>query len=74
MESAVRTLKVRIESEPEILSFKVASVVQIGAVVGLIGRHKNANLSEKWLHDGDRVVPHEALVDELSDSVLVLKG
>ena len=74
VESAVRTLKVRIESEPEILSFKVASVVQIGAVVGLIGRHKNANLSEKWLHDGDRVVPHEALVDELSDSVLVLKG
>ena len=73
--SEVRALRVRIEQESQVLSFKVVSVIQVGAMIQLIGQHKKMDLSDKWLHDGDRVVPAESLVDELStDRVLVLKG
>ena len=70
-----RALKVRIEQDSQVLSFKVVSVIQVGAMIQLIARHKGVDLSDKWLHDGDRVIPPEALVDELStERVLVLKG
>jgi len=53
---------------------KAATVVQVGGLIELIAQHKGVDLSGTWLYDGEKAQPPEALVDELSDRILVLKA
>jgi hypothetical protein len=72
--SKARAVKIRVDGEASVLSMKVATVVQLGALIELVGKHQGVDFSGAWLYYGEQAFPHEALVDELPDDVLVLKA
>jgi hypothetical protein len=74
VESTLRALAIRLDGIPDVVHLKVASVVQLGAVIEQIARHKGVDLSGSSIYSGDQAYPHEALVDELPDVELVLKA
>jgi hypothetical protein len=69
-----KELALRVEVSKEVVRFKASSVVQLGALIGSIGKHQGVDLSGLWVCAGGQAYPHEALVDELPDIELVLKA
>jgi hypothetical protein len=74
IENVSKEVVIRLEGNGEVVRLKTSSVVQVGALIELIARHQGVDLSGTWIYAGEQAYPHEALLDELPDSELVLKA